>query len=73
MRDRHTGAVVLRDSYYIHDPYRGALEYQKAITILENMYDIKRRGSFTVALRKKELYPVTGTSAAEEPAGETRP
>ena len=55
VRDRHTGAVVLRDSYYVHDPYRGALEYQKAITVLENMYDIRRRGSFTVALRKEEL------------------
>jgi 4-amino-4-deoxy-L-arabinose transferase-like glycosyltransferase len=55
VRDRHTGAVVLRDSYYIHDPYRGALEYQKAITVLENMYNVERRGSFTVALRKEEL------------------
>lgn len=57
VRDRYTGAVVLRDAYFIHDAYKAALEDRKAKAILEGMYDIGRYGSFTVALRKKELLP----------------
>ncbi|HUV85942.1 MAG TPA: glycosyltransferase family 39 protein [bacterium] len=57
VRDRYTGAVVLRDAYFIHDGYKEALENPRVITVLENMYDIGRYGSFTVALRKRELWP----------------
>ena len=55
--DRYTGAVVLRDAYFIHGAYRGALEDPRAITILEDNYDIGRYGSFTVAVRKEDLRP----------------
>jgi hypothetical protein len=55
VRDRYTGAVVLRDAYFIHDAYRYVLEDEEAVTVLETLYDIGRFGSFTVALRKKEL------------------
>lgn len=57
VRDRHTGAVILRDSYSLHDPYRGALEDARTLTILQSMYDVGRRGSFTVAVRKEQLWP----------------
>ena len=56
-RDPRTGAVVLRDSYFLHDAYRAALEDEAVLTILGNMYDIGRHGSFTVAVRKEELRP----------------
>ena len=57
VRDRYTGAVVLRDAYFIHDAYGEALEDEGVVTALEAMYDINRCGSFTVAVRKKELLP----------------
>lgn len=57
VRDRYTGAVVLRDAYFIHDAYKAAVEDRWAKAALEAMYDISRHGSFTVALRKKELLP----------------
>lgn len=57
VRDRYTGAVVLRDAYFIHDGYKEALENPRVIAVLESMYDIDRYGSFTVALRKRELWP----------------
>jgi hypothetical protein len=57
VRDRYTGAVVLRDAYFIHDAYKAGLEDRKAKAVLESMYDIGRYGSFTVALRKKKLLP----------------
>jgi len=57
LSDLNTGAVVLRDAYFLHDAYRGALEDERALTTLGNTYDISRRGSFTVAVRKKELPP----------------
>lgn|GEM_PF-1222481 len=72
-RDRHTGAVVLRDAYFIHDGYKTALEDPRAITILENMYDVSRCGSFTVALRKKDLYPASAITGAGVPPQETGP
>ncbi len=65
VRDRHTGAVVLRDAYFIHDAYKAALEDRWAKAALEAMYDIKRYGSFTVALRKSALMPA--------PPGEAEP
>lgn len=55
VRDWNTGAVVLRDAYFIHDAYREALEDEEAITVLEGTYAIGRYGSFTVALRKGAL------------------
>jgi len=66
VRDRHTAAVVLRDSYYLHAPYRPALEHPRALTVLEAMYDLHRYGSFTVAWRKKELYPLPENASPPE-------
>jgi 4-amino-4-deoxy-L-arabinose transferase-like glycosyltransferase len=51
----HTGALILRDAYFVHDGYRGALEDGRTLDALNTLYDIDRRGSFTVALRKREL------------------
>jgi hypothetical protein len=54
-----TGAVVLRDAYFVHDGYRKALEDERTLTALDTLYDVDRRGSFTVALRKRELLAAT--------------
>jgi peptidoglycan/LPS O-acetylase OafA/YrhL len=37
VRDRYTGAVVLRDAYFIHDAYKAGLEDRKAKAVLESM------------------------------------
>ncbi|UCH79279.1 MAG: glycosyltransferase family 39 protein [Candidatus Coatesbacteria bacterium] len=69
VEDPRTAAIVLRDSYYLHAPYRAALQHPWALTVLEMKYDLKRYGSFAVAWRKKELYPVRagGPPPEEEP------
>jgi hypothetical protein len=54
LMDEATGAVVLRDSYYLHAPYRAALEDEAVATILAAAYDMDRYGSFVVAFRKEE-------------------
>jgi hypothetical protein len=64
--DPRTGAVVLRDAYFVHEGYRKALEDERTLGALNTLYDIDRRGSFTVALRKPELLASTtsGVDAA---------
>jgi hypothetical protein len=47
-----TAVVVLRDSYYLHAAYKDALTFEPTVTALETYYDISRRGSFAVAVRK---------------------
>ncbi len=61
VRDPHTGAVVLRDAYFVHEGYRKALEDERTLDALDTLYDIERCGSFTIALRKREL--LAGTPA----------
>jgi 4-amino-4-deoxy-L-arabinose transferase-like glycosyltransferase len=56
-RDPRTGAVVLRDAYFLHDAYRGALEDELVLMTLNEAYDIARRGSFTVAVRRTRPGP----------------
>jgi 4-amino-4-deoxy-L-arabinose transferase-like glycosyltransferase len=57
LNDPRTGAVILRDSYFLHDAYRGALEDELVLITLNDAYDIARRGSFTVAVRRTRPGP----------------
>jgi hypothetical protein len=41
----------------LHDAYRGALEDELVLITLNDAYDIARRGSFTVAVRRTRPGP----------------
>lgn len=57
LRRPDVAVVVLRDSYFLHDAYRPALEDDAAIKELETNFLLSRRGSFTVAVRKPPAQP----------------